>query len=313
MNFTPPTPIDRPALHKRVARAATWAIIAVALFTAIVGCGDSDDPATATATASATTSSTTSLAANVPTTTTHTGAEDDGEPTTSATGVDGAPTATASSIPTSDTARSATTLSKDEVSASDPDSIPSEVTDSSAGSTDPSSSQSSTAPSANCDDSSFGDDVIDVRNDPDPGTVEGLLLSSVRTGSTDCYERIVWDFGNAEPPWFYIVEPVESDDGDFVMGQADPPEAPVAHVEGDAFVQVIIQATSVDFDRPGGPEFVIDERPQLKGVTSIMDLVRIDDFEGQMNWIVGLDEQRPYRVFTLTDPGRLVLDIATGD
>lgn|GEM_PF-219075 len=225
-------------------------------------------------------------------------------------------TATSTANATVDTGRSATSLTDDEAEEGSHTASSASTVPAGAGSSTPASTSKSTTPSTTkttkpaCDSSGFETTNIDVRHDPEPGTAEGLLLQSVRTGSTDCYERVVWDFGDGQPAWFYLSRFVDSD-GEFVMGQADPPEAPMAHVDGKAFLEVIMQASSVDFDLPGGPDFVVDGEPAVTGVSSIIDLVRIDDFEGQMTWIVGLDEEHPYRIFTLENPSRLVIDFYT--
>jgi hypothetical protein len=36
------------------------------------------------------------------------------------------------------------------------------------------------------------------------------------------------------------------------------------------------------------------------------------DFEAVFEWIVGLDDTRPFAVSTLADPARLVIDISGG-
>jgi hypothetical protein len=48
-------------------------------------------------------------------------------------------------------------------------------------------------------------------------------------------------------------------------------------------------------------------------VSHIAELQQISNFEGQTAWAIGLDSLRPFAVTTLTDPTRIVIDIATSD
>ena len=45
-------------------------------------------------------------------------------------------------------------------------------------------------------------------------------------------------------------------------------------------------------------------------VVNIRELELIENFEGQSAWAIGLDQQRGFTVSTLTDPVRIVIDIA---
>jgi hypothetical protein len=37
--------------------------------------------------------------------------------------------------------------------------------------------------------------------------------------------------------------------------------------------------------------------------------VRTGDFEGVLTWVIGLDQQRPFSVFRLSNPSRVYIDI----
>ena len=45
----------------------------------------------------------------------------------------------------------------------------------------------------------------------------------------------------------------------------------------------------------------------------VQDVYASGVFEGWSGSLVGLDEQAPFRVFTLTEPTRLVVDVSTED
>ena len=45
-------------------------------------------------------------------------------------------------------------------------------------------------------------------------------------------------------------------------------------------------------------------------VITIVELVRAGGFEAVLTWVMGLKQQTPFRVQTLTGPPRLVVDVA---
>jgi hypothetical protein len=46
------------------------------------------------------------------------------------------------------------------------------------------------------------------------------------------------------------------------------------------------------------------------GAGSVDQVVFVEDFEASMEWVIGLTGEKPFDVFTLEDPTRLVIDIA---
>jgi hypothetical protein len=135
------------------------------------------------------------------------------------------------------------------------------------------------------------------------GNPNGNLID-VRTGAHTGFTRIVWEMdGDQGTPWYTI-------------GYADPPFADVADdvvpVDGDAFLRVVFfPGMRHDISDPSdivqtylGPD-TIDV-----GLGSVVQVVFVDDFEANMEWAVGLTGVRPFHVFTLENPTRLVIDIA---
>jgi hypothetical protein len=43
----------------------------------------------------------------------------------------------------------------------------------------------------------------------------------------------------------------------------------------------------------------------------VKELVRTGDFEAVLSWAIGLEKQSEFRVQTLDDPARLVVDVAS--
>ena len=54
----------------------------------------------------------------------------------------------------------------------------------------------------------------------------------------------------------------------------------------------------------GPKRIVVDQEP-------VTEIVRTSDFEAHLDWVIGLDDERPFRVSTLTGPPRIIVDIET--
>lgn len=130
-------------------------------------------------------------------------------------------------------------------------------------------------------------------------------LTGVRAAAHRCFDRAVFEFRPSDPsaPGYeiqYEQEPVRED------GSSRPVD-----VDGRAVLVVRLSPardTKVSSGRPHrtytGPESV-----EAPGGTRIVEVRHISSFEGTVKWAIGLDEQRPYRVTTLTSPARLVIDV----
>lgn len=151
-----------------------------------------------------------------------------------------------------------------------------------------------------------GDGVVwstDTQADPAfPGGGGDLLPVAVRVGDHAGFERVVLDFeGTGSPGWRvgYV---------DVAVGD---PSGLEIDVDGDAILEVI--ATGVrypeesEYDRVLGAGTVDAEETD-----EVEEIVVNSLFEGHFQAFIGLDEQRPFRVFTLTGPSRLVIDVQTG-
>ncbi|MCU1359369.1 MAG: hypothetical protein JWN99_658, partial [Ilumatobacteraceae bacterium] len=144
-----------------------------------------------------------------------------------------------------------------------------------------------------------------------PELVTSEIGADVRTGVHECYERIVIELqaGIAPitaglPGWL-----VRYADGPVTLGQTDDQ---FVELDGNADLLITMNAWIQTFDSNNtavgyaGPR---DLHPS--GTTAIREMRLVDDFEGQSTWAVGVDHRRDFRVFTLTGPDRLVVDIAT--
>ncbi|WP_043502732.1 AMIN-like domain-containing (lipo)protein [Georgenia sp. SUBG003] len=171
---------------------------------------------------------------------------------------------------------------------------------------DDSSGGDSPAPAADETDvpGDAGDFTTDPQNDPSwPSGGGQLLPTGVRVGSHDGYERVVLDFeGTGTPGWRveYVDEAVEDGRGD------------VVDVDGDFTLQVI--ATGVRYPEGEDENGRVAQGSYDAGGASLVEEVHVTGiFEGQNQAFIGLDEEAPFRVFTLTGPARLVVDVRTTD
>lgn len=126
----------------------------------------------------------------------------------------------------------------------------------------------------------------------------------IRTGGHGCYERVVIEFAESGDPvpvwmpgWW-----VRYADGPVTLGESNE----TVDLAGDATLLITAAAWMPNMEYVGydGPtQFVPDN------VTHLLELRQVYNWEGYSTWAVGLDRERPFRVFTLTQPSRLVVDI----
>jgi hypothetical protein len=121
-------------------------------------------------------------------------------------------------------------------------------------------------------------------------------ITSVRVGSHPCYARLVVQTDGTRAPGFdvrYVPQIIADGSGAVI---------PVA---GGAKLQVIIRDNGHDLNT-GAKSFVL---PRVGGAT-FKGLVEAGDFEGVETLGLGVRARLPFRVFTLTNPPRVVLDVA---
>lgn len=125
-----------------------------------------------------------------------------------------------------------------------------------------------------------------------------INVVDVRAGTHDGYDRVVFEFDSGTP--------------ELTLDAAEPPffqdgsGAPM-EVEGEAFLQLIMRGATAMTDEGGssydGPRDFDPALPRL------VDLIQGGDFEAQSTWYLGLAGETCTRVFTLSDPDRLVIDV----
>ncbi|PRQ11401.1 hypothetical protein C1Y63_06705 [Corynebacterium sp. 13CS0277] len=143
----------------------------------------------------------------------------------------------------------------------------------------------------------LGDANIDMKT-LRPTAPNYLVVTGVRVGSHQGFDRVVFDFsGQGTPGWFI----------DYTAAPAQQASGLPLPTEGDSFLDVGIDGTTYPF------EAGIDD-PRLDTVTAdgpiVQQVTTGGTFEGRTQFIIGLSgQQRPYSVQVLNNPTRLVIDI----
>lgn len=137
----------------------------------------------------------------------------------------------------------------------------------------------------------------------DTGTPSGptLGMAGAVAALQDDYDRVVFNLGDAggEPGWR-----VEYDDDP----RSDGSGKPVA-IDGDATLRVVIENIGTPYDT-GIPYPDPSDRRLSPGDTEVVREVVLDTiYEGYFTGFIGTSAQRPFRVFELDDPDRLVVDV----
>lgn len=131
----------------------------------------------------------------------------------------------------------------------------------------------------------------------------GLGVVAVRVAGHEGFDRVVVELaGTGAPGW--VVQPL---DAALAEGSGEPRD-----VAGETYLGLVVRGVGLPQDT-GVPEYA-GPREVLPSDTGVVVEVEAGGvFEGAWDGVVGLTGQRPYRVFALQDPPRVVLDVAHGD
>jgi hypothetical protein len=123
-------------------------------------------------------------------------------------------------------------------------------------------------------------------------------LVDVRAGSHTGSDRVVFEFRGAVPEHRvqYVDQLVEDGTGD-----------PVS-VAGAADLEVVFEGANAH-EEDGSP--TISPRRFSPGLPAVKEIAQLGDFEAVVSYGIGVDRRRPIEVSTLSNPSRLVIDIAT--
>lgn len=161
------------------------------------------------------------------------------------------------------------------------------------------------APSASATETESGP-AFPANTKPDTAEPSGagetfLSVTDVRVAAHDGYDRVVFDLdgtGSGKPGWRVEYVDRASDDG---SGDA-------VAVDGDAILRVSLSGTAIPTD--SGVEEFSGDRIEPADTDSIEEIVYRYWFEGYTTAFIGVDDaERPFRVFLLEEPMRVVVDV----
>ena len=120
-------------------------------------------------------------------------------------------------------------------------------------------------------------------------------LEAVEVAHHDSFDRVVFRFSSLVPGYNVSYVPTVT---------ADPSDEHVA-LEGNAFILVAMHSVaSSQVGAPAAPQDRLTPRfPELR------EIAGAGDFEGVVSFGLGLTAESGFRVFTLTKPDRLVVDL----
>lgn len=125
------------------------------------------------------------------------------------------------------------------------------------------------------------------------------VLESVRTARNDGFDRIVFEFEGGRVPG-YRIEYAELPVRQCGSGQVVP-------LRGTSWLRLRLEPSQAHDDR-GRP--TVQDRSRVTDLPVLRELRLICDYEGQVEWVMGTSEVRPYRIVELTAPARIVVDVA---
>lgn len=127
----------------------------------------------------------------------------------------------------------------------------------------------------------------------DTSAPSGSSIADVRVGANDGFDRFVVEFEGDVGAYFVSYVDQVAQDG----------SGAVVPVEGSAFVQVSLNGVP---NEPLAPQETIES-----GLTGLVEVVGAGaGFEATVSYGLGTAQAAGFRVFTLTEPSRLVVDIA---
>jgi len=130
---------------------------------------------------------------------------------------------------------------------------------------------------------------------------ETALLTDVRSARGEGYDRVVFEFANGVPGYEvgYVERPIVRD------GSGDEVE-----VQGAAVLRVRMEpALDADLTQESAPRTYTGPNRFSPDTAVVVELVGTGGFEAVLAWAAGIQGERPFRVTTLSDPPRVVIDI----
>ncbi|MGB3828780.1 MAG: hypothetical protein WA962_08370 [Ornithinimicrobium sp.] len=155
------------------------------------------------------------------------------------------------------------------------------------------------APSQAPDDSNLPEPSLDPAEGAS-GSGNDLLPTTVRIGYHPDYDRVVFDLEGEGTPGYRV---------SYVDSAVEDGSGATIDVDGDAVLQVVLTGTRYPTENEvyeGGPgTYSLDASEEIEEVRMS------GTFEGNTQAFIGIDDvDTPFRAFVLSDPARLVVDVA---
>ncbi|MDP5185423.1 GerMN domain-containing protein [Blastococcus sp. BMG 814] len=141
--------------------------------------------------------------------------------------------------------------------------------------------------------------VADTRPDTaaaSPGAA--VTVTDVRAGRHEGFDRVVFEVGGAGLPGW---------DARYVPGARSAGSGLPVDVAGDAVLQLVLTGVGLPGDTGVAPYAGPD--PVTAGGAAVQEVVLDTIFEGQMVSFLGTAGERPFRVYRLQSPNRVVVEV----
>jgi len=133
----------------------------------------------------------------------------------------------------------------------------------------------------------------------DQPTPAELVVTDIRVGSHQNRDRVVFELAGTGVPGYTV---------DYVDSPAQQGSGNPVEVGGDSFLQVMIDGQTLPTE--GGPAEVEVGEASADEATGVAGVAFAGQFEGRAQAVIGLEgTDRPYTVFTLQNPTRVVVDV----
>lgn len=123
-------------------------------------------------------------------------------------------------------------------------------------------------------------------------------LTEVRTARHPEFDRVVFQFAGDTLPRYraeYVDRPVRQ------CGSGEP-----VQMAGDGWLAISLSPARAHDDQGRA---TVRERARQPGFPVLRDLRLTCDFEGQVEWVLGVASPNRFRILELSDPARLVVDV----
>ncbi len=123
-------------------------------------------------------------------------------------------------------------------------------------------------------------------------------MTNIRTGLNNGFDRVVLDMTHGQPTvnYSYVDELIADGSGDIVW------------LTGESFVSVVATPAGAHDDN-GNRTYTGPEKFRTRNLRNVMAIALTGDYEAYLSIGLGIRYQSWVRVFTLTSPSRIVIDV----